>query len=245
MFARRQPNPWLALVIAVPYLIIGVGMGFTRQSAALGLVMIALTLFTRESLYLTLFFLAAAATFHASAIVIVPILLIANARRGILGAVFIVVFFVIAYFQSSQRLALRASEYNTYLYVAHGVVFRLIMSIVPALIFLMYRTRFTGDLQERRVWTVFAVAALSIAPILYIVPSSTIVDRLGIYFVPLQIFVLARLPLVWSAANKQNLAVVAAVLLYSLAAELVWLTVGVESQSWVPYRNYIWENWFA
>ena len=36
-FALRQPNPWLAMLIAVPYLIIVVAMGYTRQAAALGL----------------------------------------------------------------------------------------------------------------------------------------------------------------------------------------------------------------
>ena len=30
--ARMQPNPWLAILVAVPYLIIVVGMGYTRQS---------------------------------------------------------------------------------------------------------------------------------------------------------------------------------------------------------------------
>ena len=84
-FSREQPNPWLALVVAVPYLIIGVAMGFTRQSAALGMVMVALTLFTRGSLYLTMACLAAAASFHVSAIVVVPALLVANARRGLPG----------------------------------------------------------------------------------------------------------------------------------------------------------------
>jgi hypothetical protein len=40
--ARREPQPWLALLIAIPYLIIVVGMGYTRQAAALGLVMVGL-----------------------------------------------------------------------------------------------------------------------------------------------------------------------------------------------------------
>ena len=150
-----------------------------------------------------------------------------------------------AYFLSADRLALRADEYNTFLYVAHGAVFRLVMSIIPAVIFLINRDRFTSDLQDRRMWTIFALAALAMAPLLYVIPSTTIVDRLGIYFVPLQILVLSRLPLVWSHTRKQNMAIVAGVLLYSLAAEVVWLTVGVEARNWVPYRNYLWENWFA
>ena len=35
-------KPWLSLLITIPYLIIVVGMGYTRQAAALGLVMVGL-----------------------------------------------------------------------------------------------------------------------------------------------------------------------------------------------------------
>ena len=41
-FARSQPRPWLALAVAVPYLIIVVAMGYTRQAAAIGFVMLGL-----------------------------------------------------------------------------------------------------------------------------------------------------------------------------------------------------------
>src|SRR5690606_37923270 len=40
--ARRQPWPMLALLAAVPYLLIVVGMGYTRQSAAIGYALLGL-----------------------------------------------------------------------------------------------------------------------------------------------------------------------------------------------------------
>ena len=36
-FVRRQPMPWLGLLVAIPYLVIVVGMGYSRQAIALGL----------------------------------------------------------------------------------------------------------------------------------------------------------------------------------------------------------------
>ena len=42
VFARRQPLPWLALLVSVPYLVIVVGMGYTRQAVALGFVLLGL-----------------------------------------------------------------------------------------------------------------------------------------------------------------------------------------------------------
>jgi hypothetical protein len=35
-FFRRQPWPWLALLVAVPDMLIVVGMGYSRQGFALG-----------------------------------------------------------------------------------------------------------------------------------------------------------------------------------------------------------------
>ena len=42
VFCRAQPRPWLALVVAVPYLVTVVAMGYTRQGTAIGLAMLAL-----------------------------------------------------------------------------------------------------------------------------------------------------------------------------------------------------------
>ena len=40
VFCRSQPLPWLALVVAVPYLITVVAMGYSRQGVAIGLIML-------------------------------------------------------------------------------------------------------------------------------------------------------------------------------------------------------------
>ncbi|WP_340085053.1 EpsG family protein, partial [Streptococcus agalactiae] len=41
-FCTRQPNPALCFLVAVPYLIIVVGMGYTRQAVAIGLILAGL-----------------------------------------------------------------------------------------------------------------------------------------------------------------------------------------------------------
>src|SRR5690606_26538366 len=41
-FCRRLPRPWLAAAVAIPYLVIVVAMGYTRQGIALGLSLLGL-----------------------------------------------------------------------------------------------------------------------------------------------------------------------------------------------------------
>ncbi|SVC66663.1 uncharacterized protein METZ01_LOCUS319517, partial [marine metagenome] len=38
-FCRQQPLPWVALAVAVPFMVCGVAMGYTRQATALGFLM--------------------------------------------------------------------------------------------------------------------------------------------------------------------------------------------------------------
>src|SRR5438270_4872058 len=60
---RDQPNTWLAVVIAIPYLVIVVAMGYDRQAAALGLIMAALPQYFRGRLWRVALALVVAAAF--------------------------------------------------------------------------------------------------------------------------------------------------------------------------------------
>lgn len=61
----REPHPWLSLLLAVPHLIVVVAMGYTRQEAALGLLMLGLaSLLRTESLPRFIFWVAVAALFQ-------------------------------------------------------------------------------------------------------------------------------------------------------------------------------------
>jgi len=241
-FCRQQPNPSLGLVVATPYLIICVAMGYTRQSAALGFVMLALSQFARGSQVRMFASLGLATTFHASAIVLPPLFGMAIVRRAAITGIILAIFGIALYFAFSERIALRLSDYESTLYVPTGAIPRMLMNIFAALIFIFWRRRFTSNPEELRLWTFISLATFLTIPLLYLVPSKTIVDRFGIYLAPLQIFVLARAPFVFGRNKRQNFLLVAAVILYSFAAEVVWLNFGTEARSWIPYRNFLWDS---
>jgi hypothetical protein len=49
VFCRNCPRPWLALLLAVPYLIIVVAMGYTWQGAAIGMTLIAMVALEKKT----------------------------------------------------------------------------------------------------------------------------------------------------------------------------------------------------
>lgn len=82
-FCREQPFPMLAYLVAVPYLLIVVSMGYTRQSAALGLAMIALSELANNRQKGFVFWVLFAALFHKSAVLLLPIAAVSASTNSI------------------------------------------------------------------------------------------------------------------------------------------------------------------
>jgi hypothetical protein len=72
-FCRAQPRPLLALAVAVPYLVVVVAMGYSRQGVAIGLAMFALLALADRNTVKFVIFVALAGLFHKSAVVLIPI----------------------------------------------------------------------------------------------------------------------------------------------------------------------------
>jgi len=241
VFCRMQPNSLLALAVAIPFFVIGVGMGYTRQSAAMGFVMIALKQYMQGETLKVMFSVVLAMSFHASAIVIVPLLGVATAQDGRVIFILLVGLGILLFFEFSGHFT-RYEVYTENTITATGAVPRLIMNIVPAALFLAFRRRFARSDVELRLWTVFACATFAIMGFFFVFASTGIVDRLGIYFFPLQLVVLSRVPLVLGRNSQQNMLFVVLILAYSLAYQVVWLNFGTFSKAWIPYKNYIWDH---
>ena len=241
-FARAQPNPPLAMLVAVPYLIIVVAMGYTRQSAALGLIMAAIPRYERGEMLAVLVRLFAASAFHLTAVVIFPFFALGIARDRLVAFALIIISAVGAYFIFLQpSLGRLVTNYIDYRYSSAGALFRVLMIVTPGLILIAFRNRFVTSSRERSFWLSISLASLFALLLLYLGVPSTAVDRVALYAIPLQVFVWSRLPTVFGSATRQSMPLIAAVMLYSLAVEVVWLTQGHFSDCWVPYRSYLWQ----
>jgi hypothetical protein len=238
---RQQPNPWLALLVATPFLIIVIGMGFSRQAAALGFLMAGLAAFIRTGSLSRFVLLAIAGSlFHRTVLVFIPIIIIATGRSKFLSAFLCVVAVVLIYFTVvSSSMEYYQQGYLQGRFDAAGASVRIIMNVLPALVLLLTKDRFYRSPREKMVWKTFAILALISAVALPLVSSSVIVDRLGMYLIPLQMFVLGRLPVIASPTGQPSMAWRFAVVAYSAAVLYVRLTYGHYSGGWLPYRSYL------
>lgn len=242
--AKEQPNPWLALVVATPFLIIVVGMGFTRQAAAIGALLIGIAnIIERRSLTRFVGWALFAALFHKTALVFIPILLLAGAQNRVVALFLGIVATVLGYLVVLRGGAdAYAAGYIKTNLDAAGAQIRVLMNIVAAMILLLARNRFYASREEKLVWMTFAILSLLTGIALVLVSSSVAVDRMAMYLIPLQLFVFSRVPIVFTQPVQPvqpSQALRFAVVLYSAAVLFVWLNYAVNAGSWVPYRNYL------
>src|SRR3954453_17386696 len=85
-FSKAQPDPWLAAAIAIPYLVIVVAMGYTRQAVALGVLMAGLADFQRGGSTLRFAaYVVVAGLFPKNAGVAFPLAALASPRNRFLN----------------------------------------------------------------------------------------------------------------------------------------------------------------
>ena len=238
---RVQPRPWLALAVAVPYLITVVGMGYTRQGAAVGLEMLGLVALGAGRLGRYLLLIGCAALFHKSAVVMAPMALLAGSRNRFLTMLIVgstgFVFYRLMLEDSLDRLI---HGYIDAGYSSSGAAIRIAMNALPAGLFLLFRRRFELSPAERGFWTLMALSALGFVVLLNVLASSTAVDRVALYWIPLQLFVWSRIPDVlwhWGGSKK---AWIVAVVAYSGLVHFVWLNYADNAHYWLPYQFYPW-----
>jgi hypothetical protein len=239
-FARSTPNPWTAVLVANPYLVIDESMGYTRQGAAIGILMCGIADFhKRGSLSRVAAYIFVAALFHKTAVVFHPQLFLGARGNKTANLIMLVAFSIILYrfFLADSLDALR-KNYIGSKYSSSGTFIRILLSSIPASVFLALKDRFTFNPNEQRVWANFSYASLLMLFLFSISPSSTAVDRIGLYLLPLEVAILTALPSVFKHANLMK----GTVIVISFAVQFTWLNFGTHAALWLPYRTYLSEE---
>jgi hypothetical protein len=234
--ARTQPSPWLAVVVAIPYLVIVVAMGYSRQAVAIGIIMAGLAALARgASLVRFAIYVALAALFHKTAVVVLPLLVFSSERNRFVNALAAIAGFVLLYdvFLADDVDKL-VKNYVQAEYSSQGAAIRVAMSVVPALI-MLFRGRHLGlTPAEVRIWRAFAWTSIALVGLLILSPSSTAVDRIALYMLPLQLIVLPRTVALFGGTQMARAAVVA----YAATIQFTWLNFATHAKYWVPYQFY-------
>lgn len=234
VFCRRQPNSWLALLVAVPYMLIVVGMGYTRQSVALGFALVGLVAMRDGHVRQFVLWVVVGALFHKSAVLLLPIAALASSHnRWLTGALVLATTLLMYYLLLDDSADAMWSNYVEANRQSSGGAIRVAMNAVPAMLLLLFRTRLAPDSVERRLWLWMALFALLCVPLVGF--ASTAVDRVALYLIPLQVFVFTRLPRL-ATSIKTRTALVLGVICYYATVQFAWFHFASHAGDWLPYQ---------
>jgi hypothetical protein len=233
-FARSQPNPWMTVLVAIPYLVVVVAMGYTRQATAIGILMAGLASLLRGGGMLRFTaFVVVAALFHKTAVIMLPFAIFALQRNRLLNLfVGAVATFLLYRFFLADALDSFVENYLDTQYSSQGALIRVMMSFVPAVLFFAIGRRLGFTERQYRLWWIFSVTSVAMLVLLFILPSSTAVDRLALYLIPLQLVIITRSASLFEDRRVGTLMILG----YAAAVLFVWLNFAAFANSWIPYR---------
>lgn len=237
LFCRGLPRPWLALAVAVPYLVIILGMGYSRQGVALACVMAGLVALGNGRIASFVLWAVIGATFHKSAVLLLPMAALAASRRRWVTVVWVTIVTSATYiFLLQDSVESLTNNYVDAEFQSEGALVRLTMNALPAVLFLWNYKRFAVKLTNWRLWLWFALASLVIFCLYFLTSSSTALDRVALYLLPLQLMVFSYLPEVFGRGEEGRGGWVRLVILYYFTVQFVWLNFANNAPAWLPYR---------
>ena len=239
-FSRDQINPWIAFSVAVPYMVIVVAMGYSRQSVAIGIFLLAIYYLRREKFKTYIALMLFAALFHKTAILLLPLGVILYGKSRVLR---ILMFLPIIYGSWDLLLAEHQDRlWQNYVAVereSEGAMIRVLMNFIPSLLLLIYRKEWKRSFNDYAFWLWIALG--SIVALGLVNFASTAVDRISLYFIPIQLVVFARLPYLARKQISPQFTKVLIVFGY-LAVLFVWLNFAAHAHAWVPYQSILFKD---
>ena len=239
-FCKMQPLPWLGLLITTPYLLIVVGMGYSRQAIAIGIIFLALSVWKRNNFRNYCMLVILATLFHKSAIVMLIFGVLIDTKNnflkwvGMISIFFLAgIIFIFAY--------LGSASFKHYFLApsieSGGGFIRVMMNVIPALLFFIFRNKF-AQFHDYRLWKYIGI--LNLLFLVTVSFLSTATDRFALYLAPIQVAVFSRLPILVTDKIMRTALIILTVLFY-LTVMFVWLNFGAHAKYWIPY-SMVFEN---
>jgi hypothetical protein len=235
-FATALPNPWLAVLVAVPYLVIVIAMSALRQATAIGFIFLALRAMGTKPLWKSIFWVLIASLFHASAIIVAALIAFSYSRNRLQSGLILIASAFPAYYVLVGTFDNYLWRYGQHKIESGGVAFRVAMNAIPAVILLTRGSRDFSPRGEETFWRNLSILSLALAPALLLVRSTTSIDRLSLYAVPLQMLVLSGIPRQFSTTPATRIYPVMGIVAYCALTLLVFFMLGTHARYYLPYR---------
>ena len=224
----RSSNSAIFFFVCLPYLIFIVAMGYTRQSAALGLVILAATSYFENKKINAFFYFLLAVSFHKFAfftlILVIPPFITIIGACTLMG--------LLSFSSIPVITTINIYLFSDYKDAAQGANVRAAMSAIAGVYYLYQRKNL--DRPCDRLFTKVSYYVIFLYFLSFFFETAS--DRFGLYFMFIQ-------PVAFSEFNfratgpLRTTVYTVFVLMYFLVV-LVWFSFSENAGNWLPYQTY-------
>lgn len=263
-FCFKQKNKWFAITISVSFIIF-YGMDIIRQFTSLGFIFLMIYNLSQKNYKYSFIFWFISICFHISSIIFLLLYLYVRIstfeyKLRIYSFVFLglvisfLVFLQIDTFYNNIAVNnyVNVSDFaNVYVgmgdnynpYFNKGLIFRLILNMLPLLIFLFFREKFTSSKYFKILnWYLFYIIYIIFLVIIGL--HQTIIDRFVVYLVPYQIIVYSHFIGTFDF-KKINIFCKLCISFFYVVFAMNWLFLSQDNfRVYIPYKNVLWEDYY-
>ena len=237
--AKTTAFPWLALISVTPYLIIVIGMSASRQTAAIGIFLHIIASWRQSGTFIKKICLSfSAISFHYSAFIVLVFVLQSIRMATFKRIVVLVLGIIISYpiLSATNKFAVYEEIYMVRNIVSSGAIMHVSLNAIPGAIYLFFVRKWNRVLGESDLLLFFSI--LSILSVFAVSVSSTAIDRLSLYFSPVQMMVYGNLPNLFSnRVTKASLYLFISFI--HLIIMILWFNYAGHVESYLHYENII------
>jgi hypothetical protein len=239
---KNLPNRWILWVVVFHTGIMILSMGYVRQAFAIFFMIIAINSLIFKKIYYFFFYTILGFLFHKTAFIFFLLIFFYFEKINYKYFLIILISTILILILESKSL------YKLYyLYVEQstlrgaggeslGVYYRLPISIVVAVLFLIYKEHLSKNFIERKIYVFFSFYVFFLIPISF--ASTTLADRMLLYSFPLSLVTFCRFENIF--INKKHKYIVnILIILIQFINLFYWSLFSNTGIAWSIYRSYL------
>lgn len=241
-FINKFPYKSILFFFSIPYLIIVVSMGYTRQSVAIGFLFLSLLYLNKNQNYKSFLLILLGSLFHKTLIFALLILIIKNIKLIKLKTYIfpIIILFVIIFFYFSMLQQLVINFLSEDKIETFGARLRLFINFMFSILYLLIRNNWDNNFFDRKIIDICAMLmfAFFITSFIWEGPIVSAFDRLSIYLYPVNIIIISNF-FCRISSNNTKIFFCLLLIILSYLFFIIWANYGDYSHFWFPYKNII------
>tara|TARA_Y100000768_G_C23921031_1_gene654951 strand:- start:219 stop:1292 length:1074 start_codon:yes stop_codon:yes gene_type:complete len=230
----------LLFFFSIPYLIIVVSMGYTRQSIAIGFLLFGLLNLKKNQDIKFIFIILLGSMFHKTILFGLTFLVIKhlNFKKDKIYLILLLIFFILIPLYINNFIELASNFLSQKKIETTGATIRLFINFLIAIIYFYIRKGWDNSFYNKKLmdYSMSLMIIFFFFSFFLAGPIISAFDRISVYLFPFNLIVISNLI---TRINSNNGKVFCGfiVILFSYLFFLIWANYGGYSHHWFPYQN--------